>query len=229
MEDTAKLNDLARAEIHQLKQEGIELTPEEIVEINALAWRVQTPETRRTLSRGRPVPVGGVWLWPLTIRAVDWMEQNDFSLASASPAMGYAMAYGRSDSGELDVYGETAKQAVKNWFKGLNATLAEFTEAVKQVDNQDSQPDTPPDINGKAMTLGDLSAFLVATCGADADFWERRVSLSYALSVITMMVMQNHADKKPCAQDPRIIAERALGYAVEKIRMSRNAEAIING
>ena len=228
MDETAKLNSLAKSEIDALEAEGIRLTPEEIVELNALGWAIHTPEIRRSLSRGRPVPLAGHYLWPLTMRAVDWMETNKFSLTTITPAMGYAMAFGRGDGDELDQYGDDADKAVQNWMRSLRCNMAEFVEAVRQVDEQEQKPETPPDLNGKPMTLGDLSAFLTAVCGADADFWERRCSISYALSVITTFILQNHADKRPCMQDPKIIAERALGSAVEKIRARHQAEEVLH-
>lgn len=228
-EQTAKLNSLAKAEIDTLQAEGIRLTPEEIVEINALGWEVHNPQTRLALSRGRPVLLSGQYLWPLTMLAVEWMQANKINLNQITPAMGYAMAFGRSNGDELDKYGDDAEKAVKAWFRGLRATTAEFVEAVRQVDTQEVRPETPPDPSGKPMSLGDLSAFLTATCGADADFWERRCSMSYALSVLSMFIMQNHADKRPCAQDPKIIAERAIGFAIEKIRARHKAEEVVNG
>jgi hypothetical protein len=229
MDETAKLNSLAKSEIDALLAEGITPTPEEVVEINALGWAVHTPETRRLLSRGRPVPCGGAWLWPLTMRAVEWLEANRFGMTSVSPAIGYAMAFGRSEGPELDVTGRDAEQAVKQWFRALRCTLDEYAEAVQQVDNQDAKPDLPSDPSGHPMTMGDLCAFLSATCGADADFWERRCSFGHVLAVVSAVVMQNHADKRPCSQDPRIIAERAIGFAIEKIKARHNAEAVVNG
>lgn len=228
MDDTVKLNSLASAEIEALEADGIRLTPEEIVELNALAWEVHNPKTRLSLSRGRPVMLSGHFLWPLTMRAVEWMQENKFDITQITPAMGYAMVFGRSDGPELDAYGDEAEKAVKRWFRGLRATTSEFVEAVRQVDTQEIKPETPPDPSGRPMTLGDLSAFLVATCGADADFWERRCSMSYALSVLSMFIIHNHADKRPCAQDPKIIAERALGFAIEKIRARHKAEEVVN-
>ena len=62
MQDLAKLSELAEAEIESLRAEGIDLTPAEIIEINALGWAVESPETRRLLARGVPVAVGGVYL-----------------------------------------------------------------------------------------------------------------------------------------------------------------------
>jgi len=224
MDHTATLNDLASAEIAILQSEGINPTPAEVVELNALGWAVQTPETRRLLSRGRPVQLGTAWLWPLTLRAYEWLERNEVPMTSVSPAMGYAMAHGRSDGPELDCEGRTAEKVVRAWVRSLRATQAEFVEAVRQVDEQDARPTLPPDPDGKPMTVGDFSAFLTATNGADADFWERRCSMSYCSSVLTMFVMQNRADRKQCAQDPRIIAERALGYALDRIRKAHAAE-----
>lgn len=229
MQESAKLCSLARGEIDALLADGITPTPEEIVEINALAWRIVNPETRRLLARGRPVSIGGYYLWPLTMRAIDWLEANECDLDKVTPALGYAMCYGRSESSELDVYGIEAEKAVKAWFRSLRVHMNEFIEAVSQVDAQDTKPELPPDPTGKPMTLGDFSCFLSATCGGNADFWERRVSLSYGLSVLSMIVQQNHADKRPCAQDPRIIAERAMGFAVEKIRARHKAEEAVNG
>lgn len=232
MDETAKLNSLAKAEIEALQAEGITLTPEEIVEINALGWAVHTPETRRTLSRGRPVPLGGQWLWPLTMRAVEWMETNNYPIGKITPAMGYAMAYGRSEGDELNVSGPDADKAVRKWMRSLRVTLDELYEAIRQADDQDVRPETPPDVEGKPMSIGDFSAFLATTIGGDPDMWERRVSMSYCLSCVSTYVMQNHAEKRPCPQDPRLIAERALGWAIEKIKarhMTAAMETIRHG
>jgi hypothetical protein len=229
MDDMAKLNSLAKAEIDALFSEGITPTPEEIVEINALAWSVHTPETRRLLSRGRPVYCGGAWLWPLTMLAVEWLQDNRVDLSIISPAIGYAMAHGRSDGGEMDSNGRQAEADVKRWWRGLRCTPEEFRECVRQVDAQDAKPDLPTNPDGHPMTMGDLCAFLSATCGADADFWERRCSLGHVLAVVAAVVQQNHADKRPCAHDPRIIAERALGFSIEKIKARHKAEAVMHG
>jgi hypothetical protein len=229
MHDLARLNELASAEIDALERDGIRVTADQVVEINALGWAIQTPETRRLLSRGRPVSLAGVSLWPLTLRALDWLERNRIRMDVVSPSIGYAMAYGRSDGPELDTEGREASKAVNVWYRSLRCTAKEFQEAVQQVDNQDAKPETPPDIDGKPMSLGDFSAFLSATCGADADFWERRCSLGHCLATLSMYVIQNHHDKRPCSQDPRIIAERAMGYAIDKIRAAHVLAEVPHG
>jgi hypothetical protein len=226
---SGQLSDIARAEIEHLQGLGITPSPEEVVEINALAWEVMNPKTRMLLSRGRPVFVGGSTLWPLTLRAIDWMERNDYPLNIPCPAMAYAMAHGRSLAGEMDVDGDAAEKAINEWLKTLACTAAELLEAVVQVDDQDAKPDVPPDPDGKPMTAGDFVAYLCANCGGTAEEWEARVSANHAFAVLSMFVMHNRADGKRSSADPKLHAERALGWAVEKIKTRHQAEAIANG
>lgn len=226
MNDLAKLNELAKAEIEQLETQGIRVTPEEVVEINALGWSVHRPETRRLLARGRPVPVGGVVLWPLTLAALDWLDRNHVATDRAAPEIAYAMCHGRTSGDELDCEGREAVAKVKQWYSRLPCTPSELIEAIAQVDAQDSRAELPPDPDGHPMSLGDFSAFLTANCGGDPEFWERRVSIGYCCALLATLVMQNHADKRPCSHDPRIIAERSLGWAVEKIKARHVCEAV---
>lgn len=229
MRHEEQLNDLAAAEIAALEAEGIRLTAAEIVQLNALGWAIETPEGRRHLSRGVPVPVAGLWLWPLTLYAADWLERVGGNLDEKVGlfATAYAMAYGRGTGSELNVDGKEAERAVAKWGRRLRCTAEELNEAVEQVLEQDAGHDLPPDPDGKPMSVGDFSAFLVATCGGDVDFWERRCSQGYAFAVLNAVVKQNMADGKPTAMDPRIVAQRAMGLAAERIR--ERAKAAANG
>lgn len=220
MQATGVLSDSARAEIDALLKDGITPTPAEIVLLNYLGQRVETPETRMYLARGRPVFVGGVTLWPLTMVAFDWLDRvrPGMDAWGRECAVGYAMCHGRGDGNELLLEGAQAEKAVKDWFKTLRCTRREYDEALAQVDAQDQRLELPKDPTGKTMTIGDFSAFLSSACGGLPEFWERRCAVGYACAVLSMFVLQNHADKRPCAQDPKIMAIRALGYAAEKIR-----------
>lgn len=227
MRQEEKLNDLAAHEIAALEAEGIKLTAAEVVQINALGWAVETPEARRHLARGVPVPAGGVFLWPLTLRAHDWLERvgSDFSDSEGCSAVAYAMAHAYADGNELDLTGRAAVDAVKAWVRRLRCTAAELEEAVDQTQSQEAGHDLPNDPDGKPMSAGDFSAFLAAACGGDVEFWERRCSFGYALAYLAAVVKQNAADGRPTAGDPKILANRALGMAVEKIRERAKAEA----
>ena len=73
-QDRYKLNDLARAKLEDLRRCGFAPTDDDVVEINALAEDVLTPDTRRALARGRPVECGGAWFCPLTISSSAWFS-----------------------------------------------------------------------------------------------------------------------------------------------------------
>jgi hypothetical protein len=221
MQLTSVLSESAKAEIETLVEEGITLTPEEIVRLNFVGHRLDTPESRLLLSRGRPVVLAGVTLWPLTLRAVEWLERvcSGMNPFERRCAVGYASRYGRSLGRELNIGGRTAEKAVKDWFFSLRCTRREYDEALAQLDAQDYSLELPPDpTTGARMTIGDFALFLHNACGGSADFWERRCAVGYAVAALSLFVVQNHADKHPCSEDPRIKAERAMGWLSERIR-----------
>ena len=219
----SKLCDLAQAEIDDLVAKGINLSPAEIVEINYLASRVETPHTRIHLARGVPVFVAGVALWPLTMYSADWYCRVGCNLKSPYDelSLGYAMAHAYDQCEALDCNDDDALRIVKRWVKSMRCTRAALIEAVQQVTAQDQKPPVPQNTQDELMTMGDFSAALAAMTGESPEFWERRCAVSYCHSVLAAIMMQNRADKKPCPLDPRIGAERALGYAIDRIRKSR--------
>jgi len=223
MQDLAKLSELAEAEIESLRAEGITLTPAEIIEINALGWAVESPETRRLLARGAPVAVGGATLWPMSLYAQDWFDRVGCHLDSnmrQTYALAYAMAHGRDEGEPLVIEGRTAEKAVSRWAKSLKCTFGELNVAISQILQQDEDAEQPPSETG-GMAMGDFSAFLASACGGDPDFWERRCAAGYTHAVLDCMVRQNSAEGHKTLADPRIKAERALGWAIEKIKKSR--------
>ena len=225
MQDLAKLSELAKAEIESLRADGVDLTPAEIIEINALGWAVESPETRRLLARGAPVAVGGVYLWPRSLYAEDWFDRVGCHLdGHESYALGYAMAHQYDEGEPLAIDGRMAEKTVSRWGKSLKCTFDELTIAIGQVLQQDEDAEQPPDEDPTSITVGDFSAGLAAKCGGDPDFWERRCATGYARAVLDTIVRQNSAEGKKSMADPRIKAERALGWACEKIRESRKEQ-----
>lgn len=220
-----KLSELAEAEITELTASGITLTPAEIVKINALGWAVESPSTRMGLARGIPISVGGAVLWPMTLCATSWVSRIGDTIhpKDMAVAIAYGMAHGRSEHGEFDVGDELAVKAAIEWGKRLTCTPEELVEAIEQVTDQDSIPDLP-DLPGNGDTsLDELSMFLAASCGGTPEAWERNCSVSYALGVINRVIRQNMADGKPVAGDSRLMAERALGFEIERIRKLRES------
>ena len=223
MQDLARLSDLAEAEIESLRADGIDLTPAEIIELNALGWAVESPETRRLLARGAPVEIGGVYLWPMSLYAQEWFSRVGCNLSNNTRrayALGYAMAHGRDEGDPLAMDGRSAEKIVTRWGKSLKCTFGELNVAISQILQQDEESKQPPSETG-GMTIGDLSAFLAASCGGDPEFWECRCAAGYTYAVLDTLCRQNNAEGHKTMADPRIKAERALGHAIEKIKKSR--------
>ncbi|MFA5423474.1 MAG: hypothetical protein WC374_06405 [Phycisphaerae bacterium] len=228
MQDLAKLSELAEAEIEKLRADGIDLTPPDIIEINALGWAVESPETRRLLARGAPVAVGGVYLWPMSLYAQEWFNRVGCNLSDNTRqayALAYAMAHGRDEGEPLATEGRAAEKIVTRWAKSLKCTFGELNVAISQILQQDEDHEQPPGEDTGGMSMGDFSAFLAAACpGSDPDFWERRCAAGYTHAVLSAIVRQNSAEGKKTLADPRLKAERALGYKIEQIKKSRKEE-----
>jgi len=224
MQDLAKLSDLAEAEIEGLRADGIDLTPAEIVEINALGWAVESPESRLLLARGSPVTVGGSYLWPMSLYAQEWFNRVGCHLGGNTTqayALAYAMAHGRDDGEPLAIDGRDAEKTVTRWAKSLKCAFGELNVAISQVLQQEEGFEQPPSEDTGGMSMGDFSAFLAASCGGDPDFWERRCAAGYTHAVLDAIVRQNTAESRKTLADPRIKAERALGFKIEQIKKSR--------
>jgi len=213
-----QLSDLARAELETLAAEGILPSWDDVAELNALGWQVETPETRRELARGSPVSVGGVTLRPLTLAGWAWFERVGEQCRDQNAALAYAMAHG-SDA-TLD---DMTTANVREWRRKIRATERELVLAVAEVIDQDRGPELPP--RKDSPGLADLSAVIVAAVGGDPDTWERQVRIGYVGEVMAAVARsQGTGDGKPDPNDPRIQAQAAIIWAVKKIRQ-RHAEA----
>jgi hypothetical protein len=229
MQDTRRLSDLARDEIDALVSEGIAVTPADVVRINALSWDVECPESRLALSRGVPVFVGTVPLWPSTLAALDWFARVGCRFPTRTArgyALAYSMAHGYSEGPELTHTGARALAAVLTWAARLRCRLAVLEEAVAQVLAQDAEEPDPPaetdeeqaERDARALTSAQLVARLSVMTGIPAAEWERRVTFRHALDVFRTCQEQDKADGQTTMTPRRIKAERALGLALERIR-----------
>ena len=211
------LSPLAEAEIDGLTADGITPTAAEIVELNELARLMENPVSRVALSRGKPISVGGVYLWPMTLAASDWFRTIGGNLPGQTLqtyALAYAMAYGRK---ELPQDWKQAQRAVKQWSRKLRCRMTELEAAIEAVVDQD---EPPPDTGetGQSATPGELSIMLAAMTKTDPAVWEYQCSLTYVLAMLDTIVSQNAAEGESSKHDPRIKAERALGLVVHRIR-----------
>lgn len=210
------LTSLAEAEIQQLVEEGITLAPEEIVELNELAKRVETPEARLALSRGKPVAVGGVYLWPFTLAGASWYREHmkEFGgLKHQRFALAYVMAHGRDPLPE-DM--KEAHRLINQWSRKLTCRPSELEEAIRQIIEQDELPDTEE--KGPVPGVGEISMMMTALTSVRPEVWEYQCSMNYVLRLLDRLTGQNAAEGQSNRSDPRIKAERVLGLAVNRIR-----------
>ena len=211
------LSQLAEAEIDALQDEGITLTAEQVVRINELAKRVESPRTRMELSRGIPVEVGGAVLWPTTLAGSDWFQRVGCEIGGEKKqtyALAYSMAFGRNI--ELPPTVKEARDVVGRWARSLRCRYTELVEAIRQVHEQWEQIDTGE--RGNSASIGEISSMLTAMTGLAPEVWEHQCSVKYVLNMLETITSQNSAEGKSTKHDPRIKAERALGLVISKIR-----------
>jgi hypothetical protein len=177
------------------------------------------------LARGMPVHVGGVWLWPLTIESGEWYKRVGCKIEGMeSDALAYAMANGYAD-GDPFLMVDPCK-TIKSFVAGIKATRESLTLAISDVLQQMEGAEMPPRESGssRTMTAGELSQTLAAMTSISPEFWERRCSFGYAVSMLHTAMQQRNESGKPLSTDPVILAEVALGWAVEKVRERHRKE-----
>ena len=229
MQDQARLSDLAAAEIDALIADGIQPTASEIVHINALAWDIETGETRLALSRGTPVFVGGVTLWPLTLNAYDW-SQRAIALSSSkwwgTISLAYAMAHCYDDTYELASVALRDIARVLTWGARLKCRISELKEAMAQVIKQDETEEIPLDDDAKAFGIGDLSASLSALTGLPPEQFETRMAFNHALRIMHFALKQQaQAAGQTQTGTAAINAERAMGFYLINVRKAHKEKS----
>ena len=229
MLDAARLSDHAKARIEELQGEGITLSPEQIVRINALGWNIESPETRLALARGVPVAVGGAVLWPMTLRAYDWhcRVANDMTTVRLSYfALAYAMAHGYSDGAELDVYGQQAVDTVEAWGNGLRCHIDALVEAMAQIIQQDEEEPGVQDDEPTRMGVGNLSVNVSAITGMAPDDVERKMCVSHAIAIAHTTLETQAAVAGSKYRPPSYVrATQAMALYIKEIREQHKAES----
>lgn len=228
--EMSRLTDQAAAEIEGLEAEGMRLTPSEILKLNAVCYQIEHPASRIELARGRPVQVGGAWLWPLTLYGADWFERVSplFKRDNAAlNALIFALAHGREDKA-FDFPDAEAVKRVRQWRRTLRARQVEIEEAADVVLRQDMMSLSTGESSEGKPSWGDLSSELTAMLGGNPEVWERHVSLSYAMECLRTIRAQNDADGKSSRHDPRLRANKALAEIKSRIR-KRHAKERSNG
>lgn len=218
------LTDLARQEIELLELDGIKLTYDEIVEIAHLAQLINSPDVRRSLSRGTPIPCGHTYLYPPTFQSYDWMQdtlQNAATVSQANAVTAYAMAHCYDPQEPFLDRSYAAVKKAEKWIKTLRVTPNEIIECMSQVIEQvedHDEPDTEPD-SKKNVSIGEVSTKLAALTGRTCIEIEQQISMSYAFRLLFATLSNQAAAAGQKTPDPAALkALRRLGQAIKRIR-----------
>ena len=217
------LSDLAAESIETLSAEGVKVTPHDVLHIAALADLVMTPTLRLSLARGKPVPVGGVTLWPLTLAANDWWYSVGVNFRSRKLKT-WALAFAMAEGNRLLPYDpKQAEREVEAWKANVRCRTQALVQAISLVQEQDAIIDTGE--KGPKATPGEISLMLTAMTGIKPRVWEYLCSMSYTFALIDAIVDHNSADGTSTKHDPSVKALRALGLAMDRIRERHFREA----
>lgn len=187
-----KLTDLADAQISKLKADGIEVTPQEVLDIQALSLEAIGDFEDGTRINGRPVIVGGCALWPLTIAASIWRDEvenllDDEDYNSRLFVLAYAMANAHSKEA-LEAHGKQALRQVRHWAKGLTCATADLLSAVNDVlgdaprvtfSNGGEESD-----RDEAAAPSYLAEMAMAIFGTSPDIWLYQLSIEAVADIL---------------------------------------------
>jgi len=190
------LHKLAEETIADLRRDGIECTPEDILWLNHAAGKVIRPTPADELTMlDPPVPCGNVLLWPLSIGARIWLDRygKPWFLGTGDMeilAVAFAMAHSRKPTMLEELTSRLkAHVRVAFWAMRLKATMAELNRAI-------ALARTPEDIDlvnipfeGEraprlAADYGDVVAQLCHFFGETPEYWFWRVSEEYCTAML---------------------------------------------
>ncbi len=184
-----KLTDLAEAQIEKLKGDGIEVTPQEVLDIQALSLEAIGDFEDSIRLTGTPVVIGGIVLYPLTIGASIWREDveallDDDDYNSRLFVLAYCMANGRKQDA-FEAHGKAALKDVYKWARQLRCNTADLLQAVNDV-----LGDAPRvtfsngDDEEKQESAAYLAQMAMAIFGGNPAVWEYQLSISAVADIL---------------------------------------------
>ena len=232
----SKLSLLAQAEIKKLRQAGVDVEPQQVLELHELAERVRAPRGLERHLGGFPIKVANVMLYPLTIGASCWYleyaepwfredaEMSDLAIA-------YAHAYAK-DPERLQSFVDyhDARSELKRWAAWLKCTRADLMGAVDELMSM-QQPDTETGetFADKVSGWGSMLMLLCKECGGTPEHWLWHESLETAMSQIQWVhygqPLQDGSGEALDPNHPKNIALMELTHAVNRIKAEAKAKA----
>lgn len=210
---TTALSELALNELQNLQSEGLNPTWEQVVKVNDLCRKIESPKLAIVTATGKPEILQGRKFWPLTLAAAEWYtwafsELDDIQLAFA---LLYAHEHAREDV-FADMYDpEYAAKRLSEYKKTLTFTMSEALLLLGQLHEGEESKES-----GKKTDQEELIACIVAKTGIPPEYWKHRVSIDYVIKQIDAI---NAIDGDANGQKAKYIeAEKALGKYLMEIK-----------
>lgn len=222
-----KLTDLAESQIERLKADGVEVTPQEVLDIQALSLEAIGEFEDGIRLNGTPVVIGGIVLYPLTIGASIWREEVEAMLDDADYnsrlfLLAYCMANGRNQDA-FSAHGREALKAVYHWAKKVRCNTADLLNAVNDVLG-DAPRVTFANSNEdeKSESAAYLAQMAMAIFGGDPAVWQYQLSISAVADILAKHYALNQRGGKSNAKT--VEGLRKLSKYVNDLRVKRHGE-----
>ncbi len=224
-----KLTDLAESQIEKLKASGIEVTPQNVLDIQALSLEAIGDFEDGTRLNGCPVIIGGITLWPLTIAASMWRDEVEAMLAETDYnarlfVLAYAMANGR-DKDAMQSHGKQALRDVYKWARKLTCKTADLLQAVNDVLGDKprvtfEESETDKDAQAAPSYLAETA---MAIYGTDPDIWLYQLSIDAVAEIVARhFALGNAFTGRGGAPKRTVEGLRKLSKYVHELRVKKN-------
>lgn len=212
-----RLTDVAKDELAELEADGVPFTPQDVLTVQYLSCDLlRRTGGAETLSRGAPVEVGGVVLWPFTLAGAAFyreMTNGERNELRALRACAYAMAHGGDDC--IYARGDEAEKAMDAWWWRIRATREAIAEAVAECLELSPRVEDPM---AEDRDRTSLALFAAALVGGSPEMWERQCSIASVRRIVDLAQRVRSVGAPPSKDASRIEAVRRLGLYVESIR-----------
>ncbi len=226
-----KLTDLAEAQIGKLKEGGIEVTPQNVLDIQALSLEAIGDFEDGTRLNGCPVIIAGLALWPLTIAASMWRDEVEAMLSETDYnarlfVLAYAMANGH-DKDAMQTHGRSALRDVYRWARKLTCKTADLLQAVNDVLGDKprvtfDEADTDKDAEAVPSYLAQTA---MAIFGSDPDIWLYQLSIDAVAEIIARhFALGNAFTGRGGAPKKTVEGLRKLSKYVNDLRAMKNGK-----
>jgi hypothetical protein len=217
------LHPMVRPALGEIQAAGVEVTPEIVVWLQDAALNIRkTPNRPSADIVDFPTQCGGVWLYPLSFGAVEWVTQLPKRLQNDTRVLAFACANSRNVETLSKIRGTLAVTlAVSKWVIGLTCSLEALAVTVDRLIGCEGSADVPDHTERRKNDDDwEWGAVIKSLCvkypGTSPDSWIWGVSRDKAITMISAIQQELPDDIK--FTDYEITATNEFRSIVEAIK-----------